>query len=754
MAAGIGGSHSSLDVHLLEHDQSFCDLVHQLADKHNRVRVEAAALRAENLKMRLHLSEYGCDVTGGIVGECRPANEESEGGHEFQSLRAAARCDSPLSSGTATGRGFNALTHQARLASFPGTPKLVENPNQSKPSNSCTDPLPGQPQSSITPANPSHSDEELGSSPSEFSSIGSHEALPTWKEKPSISKSTLMSGAMVKFSPTISAEVETMVVRLHNGFLTRFISYPSNPRRLAWDFAGAGLILYDLIAIPLQVFEPPASFFSTFMDWFTLVFWTVNIFMSFLVGFVKDGVTIMIPSVIAMEYLKFWFVIDCLVVVPDWVFTIAAQGGGKSDAGSSVKLLRALRLIRMIRLVRLLKLRKVLSSISDMIDSEYASILANILKMIVLVLIINHVLSCAWYVVGNSTQFGDSTWLKYHDFDDVSWSYQYATAFHWSITQFTPSSMHVQPQNVQERVFAILVVVFALVVFSYVVGSITGSLTQLRNMSSDAAQQFWNLRRYLKQNNVSAALSARVQKFLEHAWQNQKTSVSIEGLKIIQLLSEQLFSELRSEIYVPVLKVHPLFEQLAKVSQVSMQRLANTAISRKSLARSDSLFHAAESATHMIIVMEGRLWYNRICSKGIEHPEVVDKCEDWISEPVLWTDSWVHRGGCHALTVCALTLVNPGKFGETIKLNPIAHNLACTYARSFVDWLNAQPWDRISDIWQGEDIGDTVRGFMQIQGEEEQVATGDKKEDLGLRASTSRLLQRLSTKPLAPAWAD
>merc|ERR1719221_2539193 len=128
-----------------------------------------------------------------------------------------------------------------------------------------------------------------------------------------------------------------------------------------------------------------------------------------------------------------------------------------------------------------------------MIDSEYASIVANIVKMILLVLVINHLISCLWYAIGTSPGFGDATWLKHHAFDDADWSYQYATSFHWSITQFTPSSMHVQPQNIRERVFAITVVVLALVGFSYVVGSITGSLAQLRSMSNDGAQQFWNL---------------------------------------------------------------------------------------------------------------------------------------------------------------------------------------------------------------------------------------------------------------------
>jgi len=273
--------------------------------------------------------------------------------------------------------------------------------------------------------------------------------------------------------------------------------------------------------------------------------------------------------------------------------------------------------------------------------------------------------------------------------------------------------MHVQPQNIEERVFAITVVLLALVGFSYVVGSITGSLAQLRSMSNDGAQQFWNLRRFLKQNNVPGALSMRIQKYLEHQCNNQRATISLDSIKIIQLLSEQLFSELQCELSVRHLKVHPLFYQLSIISQISMHRLANSAISRKPLAHNDVFFVPGEYATHMSVVVNGHLSYVRVDSEGHEHPEDVSKGEDWISEPVLWARAWVHLGLLVAVKETDLLLVDPRKFGEVISLNPVAHSLARTYARNFLHWLNTRQRDTISDIWQGEDVGPTIRSFME-----------------------------------------
>merc|ERR1719235_1979343 len=106
--------------------------------------------------------------------------------------------------------------------------------------------------------------------------------------------------------------------------------------------------------------------------------------------------------------------------------------------------------------------------------------------MILALLFINHFVACAWYSL---TLVGaGENWATYHHFDDAEWSYQYLTSFHWSITQFTPSSMHVQPQNMSERCFAIGVVIFALLGFSWIVGSITGSLSQLRGMQEETSK--------------------------------------------------------------------------------------------------------------------------------------------------------------------------------------------------------------------------------------------------------------------------
>ncbi|CAE8640195.1 unnamed protein product [Polarella glacialis] len=358
--------------------------------------------------------------------------------------------------------------------------------------------------------------------------------------------------------------------------LRRLIINPSNSKLFVWELAGAFLILYDFIVTPLDVFDHKADFTDT-MDWVTLIYWTLNTCLCFIVGYYKAGLIVMEPGAVCCHYLKGWFIIDCAVVVPDWVLTLAYT----DNANSSTKILRTLRLNRCSRMVRLLKLKKVLSTVNDRLDSEAASIMAQIVQMLFLFMLANHMIACLWYwvaAVNEDTQ--EMSWLKAHDIDTKSWVYQYWTSYHWSITQFTPASMNVQPQNLDERLLAVFIVIFGLIGFSYIVGSITGLLGQLRNISNDGDQQLWLLRRFLKKNAVPVALSNRIRRYVEHTLNKQKDKSSMKDVQALAVLSSRLMEELHCALNLPHMITHPIFKFLSDVSMRNMQQLVEKAVKR------------------------------------------------------------------------------------------------------------------------------------------------------------------------------
>jgi hypothetical protein len=519
-------------------------------------------------------------------------------------------------------------------------------------------------------------------------------------------------GELDMISQTVSQTVNTHSTTRSSGYhgmLEPFIGLPSSPQRVSWDLVGAVLIMYDIFAIPLTTcFDPPDNIVTTTIDWFALIFWTLNIFNSLTVAYVEEGKHIMDPRMILRNYLKFWFWVDIAVVGPDWAITIAATFlGASGGAGKSVKLLRILRLARCMRILRLAKLKTIIASIKDLIDNEAIDILFNIVKMLMCLIAVNHFIACAWFAM---TLFdAGPSWVEYHSLErkDVSWIYQYVTAFHWAITQFTPASMHVQPQNVLERTFAIVVVVLGLVGFSYLVGSITGSLTELRRMKEEGSKQFWNLRRFLKKSNVQLTLRVKIEKYLEHAWQLQKSALNGE-IPILKLLTEQLKNELNCALHSPHIEVHPLFKYMNTHYPIAIQRITTKALSVKFLNHHELYFSPGELAQHLSFVVRGRLKYIKMAPGQKEpHNEFVDQGEDWITEPALWTPEWITLGDLTSERVSELLELSSEEFAKAMKRSPQVFSRVCTYAANFIEWLKAKDERELSDICQGDIIGET-----------------------------------------------
>merc|ERR1719424_1175248 len=104
-------------------------------------------------------------------------------------------------------------------------------------------------------------------------------------------------------------------------------------------------------------------------------------------------------------------------------------------------------------------------------------------------------------------------WLIYFEVEDKSDFYKYIVSLHWSLTQFTPSTMNIAPRNSSERTFAVVVVVFALVSFSSFVSGVTNAVNELRTMNAGMTTDGARIRAYLAKKKVSTRLGSRIMHF-------------------------------------------------------------------------------------------------------------------------------------------------------------------------------------------------------------------------------------------------
>mmetsp|Transcript_105983 Transcript_105983/g.252896 ORF Transcript_105983/g.252896 Transcript_105983/m.252896 type:complete len:658 (+) Transcript_105983:55-2028(+) len=493
---------------------------------------------------------------------------------------------------------------------------------------------------------------------------------------------------------------------------------PNDHLRVAWDLTGMLLLFYDIIAIPLTAFDPDPETFTQVMDWTTQIFWTWDIVMSLITGYVSEGEIVFRPWLICLNYLKTWFILDMAVCGPDWVSTFVELSSVDvtTDPGGVNRLLRSLRVVRTVRLLRLVKLKRILAMIKDRITSEAVFILVNICKLIVMLLLVNHFIAAAWYLLGT---MGDpiNNWLDVYDMrkDSANLGYRYSTSLHWSLTQFTPASMDVHPQNLAERSFAILVLIAGLVLFSSFISSITGSMSQLRNMKADKSKQFWLLRRYLKQQNVPRDLCFRVLRYIEYATANVHERVPEGRITILKNLTEQLRNELTFFTYYRCLKAHALFKQIDTMNQAILISMSSQVLRSLDLAAGDPLFSVVDVPYEMFWIQKGVIRYvlqdltngrRRSLSRFTTFTTATQDTEntvilgqgEYLCEVALWSP-WAHVGNAQAVAEANLVCIDQALFCEVALKDVDLGQIVTLYARRFLEFMSEEgsPWIEISN---------------------------------------------------------
>ena len=122
-----------------------------------------------------------------------------------------------------------------------------------------------------------------------------------------------------------------------------------------------------------------------------------------------------------------------------------------------------------------------------------------------------------------------------------------------------------------------------MVTFSYILGSVSASMGELRKMHEDHAQNFWLVRRYLRQQGVRIDLSLRIQKYLEKKFQGKQKQLQASDVPLFKALSQQLQNEMFLTRIGKHIEFHPLFGYLQD-ERVFLGKLTEKAVTEQHFA--------------------------------------------------------------------------------------------------------------------------------------------------------------------------
>lgn len=237
--------------------------------------------------------------------------------------------------------------------------------------------------------------------------------------------------------------------------------------------------------------------------------------------------------------------------------------------------------------------------------------------------------------------------------------YRYATALHWSLTQFTPASMEVVARSTPERVYTVVVLLTAMITFSSFVSSITNAMTRLRHLNVERQEQHAALRKYLRERRAPADLVARIWGCIFQEKHKGKRLVHQRDVALLAMIPKNLHAELNHEVFTPIFAKHPFFHFYATATASVMRKIYLEAVVEVFLSIGQELFADGDIAESMFFLIRGELIYK---SRWLDKCPILEEGA-WLCEPVLWL-RWTHRGAMTAKTHSELVALRSERFRQ------------------------------------------------------------------------------------------
>jgi len=392
--------------------------------------------------------------------------------------------------------------------------------------------------------------------------------------------------------------------------------------------------------------------------------------------------------------------------------------------------------------------------------------MVGVVRLLLMIIVLNHYIACGWYGL-SQIEHGKDTWamIALHDTGKSSWTFAYTTSLHWSLTQFTPASMEVMPQNTYERLYTIIVIIGAMVTFSSFVSSITGAMTHMRSINAKKVEADASIRSYFSENKISQDLASRVWHFRRRNTQANVRKTKESEIPALKGLPESIREELRVEVFAPTLSHHPLFSMYLDLEPDAMRRLCNTGVHEKFMMASEELV-LQEPINRMLFVCHGRLEYSVGCTGAgavkrasltslnakkkvknrttswrpvritrVSHnskeirPDCLVQPGQWACEIALWSPMAKLAGPFNSGEQggCELIMLHAEVFERIAKQYPDNLGFIAKYAELFVQKFNAATQDSSFSAILFNDF-DMLQNLVQVSvgGARRQSTTGDK----------------------------
>ncbi|CAG9311341.1 unnamed protein product [Blepharisma stoltei] len=258
----------------------------------------------------------------------------------------------------------------------------------------------------------------------------------------------------------------------------KFLFHPYGKFKLTWNFVMILLMLYTGFITPYitcfidNISEP---LFYTEIS-VSILFFLDTIFTFNSAYFNRAEMLIVNRKDIAKKYIKTWFIVDIVSILPFDLITGNYSGG----LTNILKVSRLYKLFRLIRLMKMMRFAKSRAFLDEFIDKlKLSSGFISMCKFMFIVLVTVHIIGCFWYYIAKLEDFTPESWIVRSNLIDGSNFEKYIASIYFVFTTLTTVGYgDITPLNNDEKIFAMFLMAFGITFFSHIIGNIQNILNQ------------------------------------------------------------------------------------------------------------------------------------------------------------------------------------------------------------------------------------------------------------------------------------
>lgn len=494
--------------------------------------------------------------------------------------------------------------------------------------------------------------------------------------------------------------------------------HPQSRKRLFWDALSVAMIGFDVIMLPMIYGMSISETVEVLaVEWVCTIFWSIDMFMTFVTGYTVGPEVVMAPRKVAYHYLTTWFAVDFAIVGSEWASRITEfiQGFNAFRAARAVRVLRVVRVVRLIRLARMVK---TLHKLMEMTGSLRLLIIFNVLKMATLLLLAVHFFSVGWHFVGFNTVGG---WVDKEGFLEAPAMVRYVAAVRWTLAQLNGRTDR-QERTFVEMLYIGFTACFTLIFMSIFVSSLTSRMLQLQQLMDRESGYKRLLQRYREMHSLSFPLLYLAKRHIKDR-STLDSDLDTEA-QLLRLLPVQTQADLLMEVRMPLLSNHPLFRVLKGEYNATLRTMLTQAVKQESSRYMETVF-AKGSVCHQMYFVDGpRLLYSRdtglkswLADRGVDFDKKTKKSParrvqnmlgrktqflesqnellqnyelpkgSYLCEACIWADKWINQGDFISTSHSKLVTIRSDAFAEAVSKHEDSKRFVSYYARHFVEGL-------------------------------------------------------------------